>query len=64
MAEGGERVKVTRRFANALLKRPRKRIDWHTRRGVVVRCNANHVAITWEGRKSLEFLPLKAIEAA
>lgn len=58
----GDRVKLTDRFANALMKSEIKRAIWRNRRGVVHSANSNDVRIMWPGRSSYDVVPLKAVE--
>lgn len=58
----GAVVKLTSRYAEALCKSKKNKIDWHSRRGVVGWCGKNSVAIAWPGRQSLDQLPFKAVE--
>jgi hypothetical protein len=60
----GARVKLTDRYAQALCKAKKNKIDWLTRRGVVGWCGKDAVAIAWPGRQSLDMIPIKAVELA
>jgi hypothetical protein len=62
--EPGESVRMTDRYAAVLCRSRRNKVDWRARRGVVNWANPNQVAITWEGRTSVDVLPLRAIEKA
>jgi hypothetical protein len=58
----GDRVKLTDRFAKVLLRGPKVKIDWLARRGVVRRCNEFDVYVAWDGRNTLDSIPVKAVE--
>jgi hypothetical protein len=58
----GKPVKLTDRYAAALNKSPRTRINWRKRRGVVAWVNSSSVAVVWDGRRSIDILPHKAVE--
>lgn len=60
----GDPVKLTDRFASVLVRRMKNKIDWHKRRGVFSSGNEDLVLIRWDGCKSCEQLPIKAIERA
>jgi hypothetical protein len=58
----GEPVKLTERYAETLCRMPKVRVDWKSRRGIVHRCSDSEVYIRWDGLKSLEAVPFKAVE--
>lgn len=62
----GDRVKLTDRYANVLMKQDRgqkpKSVDWRSRRGEVTRLNCNDVFIIWDGITSADVVPHKAVE--
>jgi hypothetical protein len=61
----GDRVKLTARAAAAFNnnKRP-SMFDWTARRGVVERITTNKASaiVLWDGRKSVETVPIRSIE--
>ena len=63
MIKRGDRVKLTARAA-AAFKRRSDKFDWTDRRGVVERITANKASaiVLWDGRKSREYMPIRAIE--
>jgi len=62
MIKRGDRVKLTASVAAAFNNR--KRIDWTDRRGVVERITNSKAAamVLWDGRKSLDGVPIRSIE--
>jgi hypothetical protein len=68
MIRRGDRVKVTARVAAAFNnnKRPGSKFDWADRRGVVERITTNKASaiVLWDGRKSVETMPIRSIEPA
>ena len=64
----GDRVKLTDRYAAVLMrhwKGPRTRqLDWRERRGVIARMNFADVFVKWDGRNTVDSLPIKAVEKA
>jgi len=58
----GDRVKLTDRYADALNRSLKAKLDWRIRRGVVWRCSASDVYITWDGRATLDSIPIKGVE--
>ena len=62
--EQGSTVKITDQYATALSKRKGKPLCWLSRKGVVVHCGPNAVSVMWDGRKSLDYVPLKGVELA
>jgi hypothetical protein len=60
----GDSVKLTDRYAAVLNKHPHCAIDWAIRRGVCQRSNQHDVFVLWEGRATLDQIPLKAVELA
>ena len=65
MIKRGDRVKLTARVAAAFNNNwcPGK-FDWTDRRGVVERITANkaNAIVLWDGRKSVDDLPIRSIE--
>jgi hypothetical protein len=61
--EHGDMVKLTDRFAAALVA-GKHVVDWTARRGVVYRSNDHEVFVIWQGRRTAEPLPVKAVEKA
>ena len=65
MIKRGDRVKLTIRAAAAFdnNRRPGK-IDWIDWRGVVERITTNkaNAIVLWDGRKSVDDLPIRSIE--
>ena len=65
MIKRGDRVKLTARAAATFNnnKRPGK-FDWTDRRGVVERITTNKASaiVLWDGRKSVETVPIRSIE--
>ena len=59
----GERVKLREPYARALML-GRRQIDWLKRRGTVVYCNPTVVHVRWDGRRSVDNLPIKGVEIA
>ena len=65
MIKRGDRVKITARAAAAFNNNMRPgRLDWTDRCGVVERITANkaNVVVLWDGRKSVEDVPIRSIE--
>ena len=62
--EQGSTVKLKDRYAKALSKAKGNRRNWLGRKGMVVHCGKDAVCIIWEGRKSLDYVPLKGVENA
>ena len=62
MIKRGDRVKLTTSVAAAFNNS--KRIDWTDRRGVVERITNSKAAamVLWDGRKSLDGVPIRSIE--
>jgi hypothetical protein len=60
----GSTVKLTDRYATALSKSRGNPRRWIGRKGMVVSCGKDAVCIIWEGRKSLDYVPLKGVELA
>jgi hypothetical protein len=58
----GDRVKLTDRYADALNRALKTKIDWRARRGSVARCNEADVYVAWDGRESLDSIPIKGVE--
>jgi hypothetical protein len=63
MIKRGDRVKLTARAA-AFNNRCPGKFDWTDRRGVVERITANkaNAIVLWDGRKSVDDLPIRSIE--
>ena len=63
----GDRVKLTARVAAAFNnnRRPGK-LDWTDRRGAVERITTNkaNAVVLWDGRKSVDDVPIRSIELA
>jgi hypothetical protein len=57
----GDAVRLTERFAAALCRSPKARVDWKARRGIVAWTNRSIVAVAWGGRKSIDPLPHAAV---
>lgn len=57
----GSKVKLTDRYAKTLLRAKGNPI-WIGRLGTVIYCNKYSVSILWEGRTSVDHVPLKAVE--
>lgn len=62
--EQGSTVKLNDQYARALAKAHGKPTKWIGRKGMVVHCGETAVSILWEGRKSVEYVPLKGVERA
>lgn len=62
--EIGAIVKLTDRYARVLSKAKGNPRNWLGRRGTVLNCNEAAVCIIWEGRKSRDYVPHKAVELA
>lgn len=61
----GDLVRLTEKYAGTLLRgHRRKKIDWRSRRGVVERCSSSEVYVAWEGRRSLDAIPIRGVEKA
>lgn len=58
----GDRVKLTARYADVLNRSFHARLDWKTRQGVVTRCNNSDVTIRWDGRETLDAIPVRGVE--
>lgn len=57
----GSKVKLTDRYAK-VLSVGRGKFKWIGRVGVVASCGRDSVSIRWEGRKSKDWVPIKAVE--
>jgi hypothetical protein len=55
-------VKLTDRYAKVLSKASEISTDWIGRKGKVLFCDKETVAILWEGRKSRDYVPHKGVE--
>jgi hypothetical protein len=65
MIRRGDRIRLTARAAAAFNNNMRPgRLDWTGRGGVVERITANkaNVVVLWDGRKSVEDVPIRSIE--
>ena len=65
MIKRGDRIRLTARAAAAFNNNLRPgRFDWTDRCGVVERITANkaNVIVLWDGRKSVEDVPIRSIE--
>jgi hypothetical protein len=60
--EVGSTVKLTDRYATAISSVNGNSINWVGRKGKVLCCGKDSVAILWEGRKSRDYVPHKAVE--
>ncbi|MDI4239320.1 hypothetical protein OZ411_41765 [Bradyrhizobium sp. Arg237L] len=58
----GDEVKLVHRFAEALVRGRKVRTDWLERRGIVIRCSVKYVGVMWSGRRTLDHLPVRAVE--
>lgn len=58
----GDRVKLTDRYADALNRALKAKLDWRARRGSVARCSSSDVYVAWDGRNSLDAIPIKGVE--
>jgi hypothetical protein len=58
----GERVKLQEAFARALMAK--RDLDWLKRRGTVTYCSPQTVYVRWDGRNTLDNLPIKGVEHA
>lgn len=58
----GMDVKLTDKFAAALMKRKTNKTNWAIRRGVVISCNSIYVYVQWAGNKTFETLSVRAVE--
>lgn len=60
----GERVRLTRRYAKVLMKSDERttHTDWLSRQGTVDRCNATTVSVLWDGRRTIDHIPVKGVE--
>jgi hypothetical protein len=50
----GKRVKLKNTAANALMRRPKNRIDWLARRGTVMRSTRGLLSVQWDDRTSTD----------
>ena len=66
MIKQGDRVKLTARAAATFDNRRGGKSVWTDRRGVVLRIATNkaNAVVLWDGRMSMEYLPIRAIEFA
>ena len=60
--ENGSIVKLTDRYAKVLSKTSGISTDWVGRKGKVLSCGKQSVAILWEGRKTRDYVPHKGVE--
>ena len=62
----GDKVKLTARAAATFNSRRGGKSVWTDRRGVVLRIATNkaNAVVLWDGRMSMEYLPIRAIEFA
>jgi hypothetical protein len=59
----GARVRLSEKYALALMRRQKNRINWVARRGVVIRCSKKgEVYIVWDGCRSADAVPLRAVD--
>jgi hypothetical protein len=58
----GTTVKLKEGYARALMRYPHCKTDWLGRRGTVTHSNPHGVMVLWSGRKSLDQLPVGAVE--
>jgi hypothetical protein len=61
--ELGERVRLRREFARALMRSKTCKIDWLKRRGIVDCLGQNAIGVMWEGRTSKEYIDAKGLES-
>jgi hypothetical protein len=57
----GDQVRMTERYAIALMKCPGCKIDWVHRRGTVRACNRTTVTVLWPGRSSVEIHDVRSV---
>ena len=57
----GDRVRLTDKVAQSLMRSPHRRINWYLRRGVVVRISTHRVAVLWDGNATLDLWPREAV---
>jgi hypothetical protein len=60
----GSTVRLTDRYARVLSKAKGNPRKWVGRKGMVVHCGKDAVTVLWEGRKSIDYVPLKGVEHA
>lgn len=58
--KSNDRVRLKRPFANSLMKRAT--VDWLARVGSVKRCNNYDAHVLWDGRESVDIIPVKGLE--
>ncbi|SEE50327.1 hypothetical protein SAMN05444164_8374 [Bradyrhizobium erythrophlei] len=57
----GEEVQLKRPYAKAITRKNRSP-DWLTRKGIVQGFKPNFIYIQWDGRKTIEQVPTRAVE--
>ena len=60
--EIGSTVKLTDRYAKAISSVNGNSINWVGRKGKVLSCGKDSVGILWDGRRSREYVPHRAVE--
>jgi len=58
----GERVKLAENYARALMLK--RSMDWLQRRGTVRYCSPATVYILWDGRTTMDTVPVRGVERA
>ncbi len=60
----GEQVQLKRRYAKAIMGKRPKPVNWLERKGIVDHVKQPWVYVHWDGRKTLEQVPIGAVEKA
>lgn len=63
----GDRVRLVADIAKRMMdKKDKRRVNWLTRRGVVIRVSmvSNSATIKWDDRATVDFWPVRALEKA
>lgn len=60
----GQQVQLKRPYAKAIMGKRPNPMNWLDRRGIVDHTKGPWVYVKWDGRKSLEQVPIEAVEKA
>jgi hypothetical protein len=60
----GDAVKLTAKAARTFNNFHQSRVDWRTRRGIIQRISRCGALVVWEGRRTVDPVPLKGLTRA